>query len=59
MRGYLQALRAFCGYVADPDYGWDVLCEQLFGVVRSATEAPLAGFVRLYWPDQGVWSDQR
>ena len=24
-----------------------------FGVVRSAPEALLAGFVRLYWPDQG------
>jgi len=31
IRGYQQALRAFCGYVAHPDYGWDVLCERLFG----------------------------
>lgn len=31
VRGYQQALRAFCSYVADPDNGWDRLCERLFG----------------------------
>ena len=30
IRNYQQAVRAFCGYVAHPDYGWDSLCERLF-----------------------------
>ncbi len=31
VRGYQNALRVFCSYVADPDYGWDRVCEQRFG----------------------------
>jgi site-specific recombinase XerD len=31
VRAYQNALRLFCSYVSDPDYGWDVLCERLFG----------------------------
>lgn len=30
-RGYQNALRLFCSYIADPDYGWDRVCEQRFG----------------------------
>lgn len=25
------ALRTFCSYVSNPEYGWDRVCEQLFG----------------------------
>lgn len=28
---YQNALRMFCSYIADPDYGWDRVCEQRFG----------------------------
>jgi integrase/recombinase XerD len=31
IRGYQNALRLFCSYVSDPDYGWDRVCEQRFG----------------------------
>lgn len=31
IRGYQHALRLFCSYVSDPDYGWDRVCEQRFG----------------------------
>ncbi len=31
VRCYQQALRLFCSYVSDPDYGWDRVCEQRFG----------------------------
>jgi integrase/recombinase XerD len=31
VRGYQNALRMFCAYVSDPDYGWDRVCEQRFG----------------------------
>ena len=31
IRGYQNALRMFCSYVSDPDYGWDRVCEQRFG----------------------------
>jgi site-specific recombinase XerD len=31
VRGYQNALRMFCSYVSDPDYGWDRVCEQRFG----------------------------
>ena len=31
IRTYQAALRAFCAYVASPDYGWDRVCEQYFG----------------------------
>lgn len=31
LRGYHAALRAFCSYISNPDYGWDRVCEQLFG----------------------------
>jgi integrase/recombinase XerD len=27
VRGYQNALRMFCSYVSDPDYGWDRVCE--------------------------------
>ncbi len=30
VRGYQQALRAFCAYISSPDYGWGPLCERLF-----------------------------
>jgi integrase/recombinase XerD len=30
-RGYQNALRLFCSYVSNPDYGWDRVCEQRFG----------------------------
>lgn len=31
IRGYQNGLRLFCSYIADPDYGWDRVCEQRFG----------------------------
>jgi site-specific recombinase XerD len=31
VRAYQNALRLFCAYVAHPDYGWDRMCESLFG----------------------------
>ncbi|KZB86582.1 tyrosine-type recombinase/integrase [Amycolatopsis regifaucium] len=31
VRGYQVALRLFCSYVSNPDYGWDRVCEQRFG----------------------------
>lgn len=31
LRGQQSALRAFTAYVANPDYGWDRVCERLFG----------------------------
>ena len=31
VRRYQNALRMFCSYVSDPDYGWDRVCEQRFG----------------------------
>jgi hypothetical protein len=31
IRSYQAALRAFCAYVASPDYGWDRVWEQYFG----------------------------
>ncbi|UVO11486.1 site-specific integrase [Mycobacterium sp. SVM_VP21] len=31
VRGYQNSLRLFCSYIADPDYGWDRVCEQRFG----------------------------
>ncbi|SKU05518.1 site-specific recombinase XerD [Mycobacteroides abscessus subsp. massiliense] len=31
VRGYQNTLRLFCSYIADPDYGWDRVCEQRFG----------------------------
>lgn len=31
VRAYQNALRMFCAYVSDPDYGWDRMCESLFG----------------------------
>lgn len=31
IRGYQNALRLFCSYVCNPDYGWDRVCEQRFG----------------------------
>jgi integrase/recombinase XerD len=30
-RCYQNTLRLFCAYVANPDYGWDRVCEQRFG----------------------------
>ena len=35
IRNYQQAVRAFCEYIAHPDYGWDILCERLFGTHPS------------------------
>ena len=31
VRGYQAAIRAFCGFMTDPAYGWAVECEQRFG----------------------------
>lgn len=31
VRQYQMALRLFCSYVSDPEYGWDRYCEALFG----------------------------
>lgn len=31
IRGYQAALRTFCSYVSSPEYGWDRVCEELFG----------------------------
>ncbi|WP_222266944.1 tyrosine-type recombinase/integrase [Modestobacter marinus] len=31
VRSYQAALRAFCAYISSPDYGWNPLCERLFG----------------------------
>lgn len=35
LRGQQGALRQFCWYVSHPDFGWDRLCEQLFGTHPS------------------------
>lgn len=31
IRSYQVGLRQFCSYVSTPDYGWDRVCEELFG----------------------------
>lgn len=31
VRAYQNAVRVFCRYLIDPGYGWDALCEGLFG----------------------------
>jgi len=31
VRSYQNALRLFCSYLIDPGYGWDAMCERLFG----------------------------
>lgn len=31
LRGHQSALRHFSSYISSPDYGWDRVCEQLFG----------------------------
>lgn len=31
IRSYQNAVRLFCGYLVDPAYGWDVVCESYFG----------------------------
>lgn len=31
IRSYQQAVRAFCGYLCSPHYGWDAECETRFG----------------------------
>src|SRR3954453_24256851 len=31
VRAYQNALRLFCGYLTEPGYGWDRVCEQHFG----------------------------
>ncbi len=31
IRSYQNAVRMFCSYVSNPDYGWDRECERLFG----------------------------
>lgn len=31
VRGQQCALRQFCWYISNPDYGWDRVCERLFG----------------------------
>ena len=31
IRAYQVGLRQFCSYVSNPDYGWDRVCEALFG----------------------------
>lgn len=31
LRSYQDALRHFCSYISNPDYGWDRVCEQRFG----------------------------
>ena len=41
LRSYQAALRQFCSYVSNPDYGWDRVCEQRFGA------PPGAGVLRL------------
>ena len=35
VRSYQGALRAFCDYLAQPGYGWDRVCERLFGEVPA------------------------
>lgn len=35
IRGYQGTLRQFCTYVCHPDYGWDRVCESLFGTHPS------------------------
>ena len=35
IRSYQVGLRQFCSYVSNPDYGWDRVCEQLFGTHPS------------------------
>ncbi|WP_237074086.1 tyrosine-type recombinase/integrase [Mycobacteroides abscessus] len=35
VRGYQNTLRLFCSYIADPDYGWDRVCEDRFGTHPS------------------------
>jgi site-specific recombinase XerD len=31
LRGYQQSVRAFCGYLSDPAYGWEQRCLRRFG----------------------------
>lgn len=35
LRAYHSALRAFCSYISNPDYGWDIVCETYFGTHPS------------------------
>jgi integrase len=35
VRGQQSALRHFTSYISNPDYGWDRLCEELFGTHPS------------------------
>lgn len=35
IRSYQVSLRQFCSYVSNPDYGWDRVCEELFGTHPS------------------------
>ncbi|MGY4712802.1 tyrosine-type recombinase/integrase [Mycolicibacterium sp. CBM1] len=35
IRSYQVGLRQFCSYVSNPDYGWDRVCEALFGTHPS------------------------
>ncbi len=49
LRGQQCALRHFTSYIANPDYGWDLVCERLFGthpgagVLRLEHRRPCAG----------------
>ena len=40
VRGYQNGLRLFCSYIADPDYGWDRVCEQRFGTHPRRCSSP-------------------
>ncbi|MBB1036827.1 tyrosine-type recombinase/integrase [Dietzia natronolimnaea] len=35
IRAYQVGLRQFCSYISNPDYGWDRVCEELFGTHPS------------------------
>lgn len=40
LRAQAGAIRAFCGYLTEPLYGWAPLCEQVFNDVPSQIVSP-------------------
>ena len=48
VRGYQNTLRLFCAYVADPDYGWDRVCEQRFGTHPAQADSGRKGWLPAY-----------
>lgn len=59
VRGYQNALRMFCSYVSDPDYGWDRVCEQRFGSHPAQVFVLRAGVHRSEIPHAGDGEHRR